>query len=581
MRSRQVEVLVVGGSTVGLFAALFLARHGVSTLCVDRHPAPLRHPRAMGIGPRTVELLREAGIADAVDAVCMDMSGSNLQMFSSRTLAEADLAALSAAAPPRTRDVDHVTPQHLRGTCPQSRLDTVVLTAAREHGASVEFDTELTSFTQDDAGVTAVLTGPAGPTTVRARYLVAADGARSAVRSRLGVGVTGPGPLGRPVISVLFESDLAAITGGHTFIVCDVTHPDAPGGLLPVDGDRQWIYHFYHDPATEPVEAFTPARCRELIRTAVGQADLPVEVVSVLPWQAQATVADRFRVGRVLLAGDAAHVVPPVGAFGMNTGVADSHNLAWKLALVLADRAGEELLDTYEAERRPVALAVREQAMLRLADPGLHWARGAEGAARRAAAGAVNAPVVHLGYRYDSAAVVNPQPTPPSTEDVGRALDGAPGSRLPHGWLAPAGRRVSSLDLVAGRFTLFTGADGTAWWAAAAEAAHWFPVGLQAYRVGPGREVADPDGWTTTVGIGDHGALLVRPDGFVAWRATTADPDPAGALRDALAALLHGTPTPGGARVGPPKPDAARGGPPTPGAGRGTSTLSAGRAGTR
>ncbi|MGW1075406.1 FAD-dependent monooxygenase [Streptomyces sp. NPDC002537] len=532
MRTNQVDVLIVGGSTVGLFTGLFLARRGVAVQVVDRHPAPLAHPRAMGIGPRTVELLREAGIADAVDELCVDMSGSDLQKFAARTLADADLAALAAAAPPRTGDFDHVTPQALRGTCPQGRLDTVAIDAARAHGASVDFATELVSFEQDDDGVTAVLRGPRGVSSVRARYLVGADGARSSVRPALGIGTSGPGALGRPLVSMLFRADLNDLTGGHTFIVCDITTPEAPGGLLPVDGHREWIFHSYYDPEQgESFEDFTPDRCRAMIRAAVGRPGLDVEVVGVLPWQARGAVADRFRAGRVFLAGDAAHVIPPVGAFGMNTGVADAHNLAWKLALVLRGTASEGLLDTYEDERRPVALTALEQSMLRLGDPGLHWGRDADAVARRAEAGALNAPVVHLGYRYDSAAVIGAQPRLPSTEDVELGLDGAPGSRLPHLWLERGGERVSTLDLVRSRFTLLTGPEGGAWAAALDGPAAELGVDARGYVIDDGR-------WPSTVGIGPGGAVLVRPDGFVGWRGTAPSPEPAETLRRALSALL-------------------------------------------
>ncbi|WP_181763916.1 FAD-dependent monooxygenase [Streptomyces albidus (ex Kaewkla and Franco 2022)] len=545
MCGRKVDVLVAGGSTVGLFSALFLSRHNVSVLVAERHEAPLAHPRAMGIGPRTVELLREAGLTDDVDAVCVDMTGSNLQMFSTPTLAEADVPALADEAPPRMDDFRQVTPQTLRGTCPQGRLDTVAAAAARSCGAEVEFGTELLDWQADDDGITAELRGPEGLFTVHARYLIAADGARSSVRGRLGIGTSGPGPLGPPVVSTLFRADLSAQTGGRTFIMCNITSPEAPGGLLPVDGDREWIYHsYYHPEAGESLEDFTPERCRARIRAAVGVPDLDVEIVGVLPWQAGGTVADRFRDGRVFLAGDAAHTIPPVGAFGMNTGVADAHNLAWKLALVCRGQAGEELLDSYGAERRPVALTAMEQSTLRLKDPSLHWGRGSEAVAQRAAAGALNAPVVHLGYRYESGAVVDAVPELPSTEEIGLALDGAPGSRVPHVWLKGPDGHVSTLDLVGGRFTLLAGPAGEAWLPAMREAADAMgvPVGAHVLGAGPGAggELADTEGrWPVAAGIKDSGAVLVRPDGFVAWRTEKLGDAPYEQLREVLSQLLH------------------------------------------
>ncbi|MYV49618.1 FAD-dependent monooxygenase [Streptomyces sp. SID2888] len=532
MPNRSTDVLVVGGSTVGLLTAVFLSRAGVRTLVAERRPAPLAHPRAMGVGPRTVELLRTAGIADAVDAVCMDMSRGSLQMFSTPTLADADLAALSRAAPARTDEFGHLTPQTLRGTCPQGRLDRIAAERASASGARIVSGTELVSFEQDEDGVTALLTGPDGPYEVRSQYLVAADGARSAVRRELGIGTSGPGDLGDPLISVLFRADLDELTGGWPFVLCDITTPEASGGLLPVDGEREWIYHTRYSPAAGQSTAdFTEDRCRTLIEAAVGRAGLPVEVVSILPWQVRGAVADRFRSGRAFLAGDAAHVIPPVGAFGMNTGVADAHNLAWKLAHVLAGHAGTGLLDTYEAERLPVARTALEQSMLRLTNPTLHWGTGAEGRRRRAEAGALNAPVVHLGYRYASTAVRDAVPALPSMEDVAENLDGSPGSRLPHQWLTRDGERVSTLDLVDYRFTLLAGPRGDRWVKALDQVPARIGVPVDAH-------VIDEDAWSRGVGVEDSGAVLVRPDGFVGWRADSLAAEPEAVLGDVLSSLL-------------------------------------------
>jgi len=552
MPNSDPEVLVVGGSTVGLMTAVFLSRANVATLVAERRSALPEHPRAMGVGPRTVELLRAAGIADEVDAMCVDMSRGNLRMFSTPTLAQADLGALSQAAPAFDDEYRRLTAQTLRGTCPQGRLDQVALTRASASGARTVFGTELLALQQDELGVTARLLGPQGHFEVRCQYLVAADGARSSVRRALGIATEGPGDLGDPLISVLFRADLDELTGGWPFLVCDITTEQAPGGLLPVDGRREWIYHTrYRTAAGQSAADFTADRCRALIGAALGRPEVPVEVVSILPWQVHGAVARSFRAGRVFLAGDAAHVVPPVGAFGMNTGIADAHNLAWKLAHVLRGHADEALLETYEAERLPVARTALEQSMLRLADPALHWTTGPQGARARAAAGALNAPVVHLGYRYDSAAVLDPAPLLPSPEDVELDLDGAPGSRLPHQWIDRDGEPVSTLDLVDYRFTLLVGPQGGAWLDAAGRAAEYLAAPLDVHLIGDGEAPADHDGswihkdsWFKGMGIEASGALLVRPDGFVAWRADSLDAvtgDPATVLQESLGRLVGRT----------------------------------------
>jgi putative polyketide hydroxylase len=503
---RHVPVLIAGGGTVGLSAALFLAHHGVSALLVERQDAPSIHPRATGVGPRTVEFLREVGIADEVDAVAVDMSSGGMGKIGAVTLAGADLAAEPPVPRQTVERFGAVSPQVLRGTCPQSRLDAVLLRAAVERGADVRYGTRLKAFRQEEGGVAVDLEGE----TVRADYLIAADGARSGVRTALGIGTTGPGDLGRQKLNILFRADLGRYTGGRSFVTCNITNPESPGMLVTVDNATEWIFH---------VDSDVPlpfARCAELVRLAVGDPGLDVEVLSALPWRVRGLLADRFRDGRVFLVGDAAHAVPPLGAFGMNTGVADAHNLAWKLALVLSGAAGPSMLDTYEPERRPVAAMTLEQALLRLGDPRLHWTPDPLGRELRAAAGALHAPVVQLGYRYDSAAVVDPDPRLPSTEDVALDLDGTPGSRLPHRWVSPG---VSTLDLIGSRFTVLSGAD--AWLRAAST------LGVAAHRIAL-------DGWPAAVGTGVDGAVLVRPDGFVAWRSGGVGADPVGELTSAL-----------------------------------------------
>jgi hypothetical protein len=301
-----------------------------------------------------------------------------------------------------------------------------------------------------------------------------------------------------------------------SFGTCTITTPEASGLLVTVDGETSWVFHVACDvDAGERPEDFTPERCTAVVRAAVGDPGLDVEVRSVLPWRPRSVLADRFAVGRVFLVGDAAHTVSPMGAFGLNTGVADAHNLAWKLAAVHHGEAGAGLLGTYAQEREPVAAATLNQATLRYADPQLHWGRGPEADAARVAAGAWAAPVVHAGQRYDSAAVVDPRPELPSTVDLAVALDGSPGSRVPHAWVDG----VSTLDLVASRWTLLAGAAGDRWLAAAAD------VGLPAHRV-------------TAPWLPDDGAVLVRPDAIVAMRVTELAPSPARFLADVLHRVL-------------------------------------------
>ncbi|WP_329388325.1 FAD-dependent monooxygenase [Streptomyces sp. NBC_01351] len=538
----RVPVLVVGGSLVGLCTSLFLGRHGIGHVLVEKHAGTSTHPRGRGINVRTMELFRVAGVEDRIRAAASVLAG-NHGILQGGSLTGDDQEWLFEEIDPGGA-LARFSPAAWC-LCSQNDIEPVLKSVTPSLGADLRFSTELLSFDQDTTGVSAVLknreTGE--HTLVRADYLVAADGPRSPVREELRIGQSGPGDLFHNV-SITFRSrGLAAVVGDRRFIVCYLTRPDADGALLPVDNAERWVFHApWHPDRGETLEDFTDERCVRHIREAVGAPDLDVEITGKAPWHAAERVAERFAAGRVFLAGDSAHEMSPTGAFGSNTGIQDAHNLAWKIAAVLKGWAGPGLLESYEAERLPVARATSERASARSAE---HSHPGYEpdpatippGGGRQ---GGVLS--VAMGYRYHRGAVLGADQDQPVVPERMRPA-GDPGTRAPHMWLRRSGEAVSTVDLYERSFVLLS-SEGTPWRDAARSVAGQLGVDLAAYAIGsgPGADLSPQDGdtdWAQAHGTTPAGAVLVRPDGFVAWRWPQDAEDPEAVLHEVLTTLLH------------------------------------------
>ncbi|MGD3105980.1 FAD-dependent oxidoreductase [Streptomyces sp. YGL11-2] len=535
----RVPVLIVGGSLVGLSASLFLGRLGIAHTLVEKHADTSRHPRGRGNNVRTMELFRVAGAERRIREAASVLS-DNHGILQAGSLTGDDQEWLFREIDPGG-GLARFSPAGWC-LCSQNDLEPVLVRCARELGADLRFATELMSCDQDPDGVTAVVknrdTGEHA--TLRADYLIAADGPRSPVREGLGIGQTGPGDLFHNVSITFRAPELADAVGDRRFIACYLTNPEADGALLPVDNREHWVFHApWHPDRGETLEDFTDERCVDHIRRATGVPGMAVEITGKAPWHAAERVAERYGAGRIFLAGDSAHEMSPTGAFGSNTGIQDAHNLAWKLAAVLEGAAAPGLLDTYEAERQPVARATSARASARSAEhshPGYAAAPNAGGGRQRGVL------TVALGYCYPQGAVIGADPDLPVVPEQMR-LTGEPGTRAPHMWLHGAGERRSTLDLYERSFVLLTGPENGAVWRAAAEnaARHW-SARLDHHRIGdgPDADLSPEDGadWAEVHGTAPEGAVLVRPDGFVAWRAEGRVADPEGALREVLGGLL-------------------------------------------
>ncbi|MBZ4320827.1 FAD-dependent monooxygenase [Streptomyces huiliensis] len=591
MSTLKVPVLIVGGGGSGLAASVFLSGHGVDHLLVERRADTSRLPKAHYVNQRTMGIFRQHGLADDVaeraaspeqfGTVRWQTTLTGPGPLDGRVIHEMDGFGGGAL-----RERYEAAGPALPAKLPQLRLEPVLRRHAEERNPGhVRFGHELVSLTENGDGedVTAeircVETG--GVTTVTARYVIAADAGRT-VGPALGVRMEGL-PALFDATTAYFSADLSAWWTGGSVITWFLNpyRPDLSSALIemgPTWGKHceEWGLHLPLAGIDRTDEKAVTGRIREVL----GLPDLELTLHDVTSWSVEAVLAERYRHGRAFLVGDAAHRQPPAVGLGLNSGIQDAHNLAWKLAGVLSGRAGEDLLDTYEAERRPVGQANLGWAMSAAAHHqvvidaavGLgphvpperrtpaffsYFSPTPVGAAQRARAaeifathrGECQALDVETGFAYEQGAVVPDGSRPPARAPLGDEYRPTtrPGHLLPHAWAERDGRRVSTHDLVGpdAGFVLITGADGEAWTEAAATAAEKLSVPVTVVRIGAdgeGAEYTDADGtWARlrgTDGAGAGGALLVRPDQHVAWRAAGAAADPAEALTGALALVL-------------------------------------------
>ena len=498
--SPVADVIIVGAGPIGLTLASLLRREGRSVLVLEAHPGFSRHPKARGISARSMETFRALGLESAIRAV--SLPGEHVRFFRGASLAD---PAAEVTAPPAADEAPNTPAAGV--LCSQDRLEPVLAAAALAAGADIRTAHRVTAVRQDDAGAEVDVEHAGGTSVLRARYVVGCDGARSLTREAAGIALTGERDLAR-FLSVRIEAPLGEAVRGREATSYFIS--GGKGGFLAVDNDREWIYQY---PVADGTDA---AALREdhgrlvgLVRDAAGIPDLPVEIVDTMLWRMDARIADSFRAGRILLAGDAAHQTPPTGGHGMNVGIGDAETLAWQLATVLRGEATEELLDRYTAERRPVGAAVIEVSL---------------GNAGRA-------------YGIDDELLLASGYAPAAPLAAGEyAPSGEPGRRLPHVPLTGDAHADSSLDLAAGGFRLVTAAVDPDW--AAAVSGLVPPVALAPLAAGE-RAERTPGSFAERAGLGEGEALLVRPDGHIAARLAGGahrGPRLAAALRSVLGA---------------------------------------------
>ncbi|PES72139.1 FAD-binding monooxygenase [Bacillus cereus] len=516
MKSNYVPVLIVGGGLSGLASALFLAKHNINYLLLERHQSTAIHPKAGGITFRTMELFRELGLEQRIR-----LAGKALENCRGRiavhTIAEADKEELAQMRATQygndeklLQKIEEISPSK-QTACYQITLEEMMLQEARTLGGELSFYHELVSYEQNEHGVIAMIRNreTEEESIIHCDYVIAADGAKSKIREQLGISTEGRGTIGGYYMNIYFEADLSEFIQGDAFGFTMVLHPEVLGALIPVDNERRWIYHVSYDPLKgERPEDFTIERCKQIIRTAIGSTNVGPEIVSVLPWEATESTATKFQDNRIFLVGDSAHIMPPTGGFGSNTGIQDAHNLAWKLAAVIKGKAKPKLLETYHEERYPVAKLTTDYASSLL----FRAANREEGSLNN-----MDGLAVTVGYHYCSEAIVDDSATSHRMDIV--ELNGRPGTRAPHFCGTYDGKEISILDLLGNDFVLLIGAENRAWADCAQDVSAELGINIKVYRVGlTGDFIAQENVFRELYGLENEGAVVIRPDSFIAWR---------------------------------------------------------------
>ena len=542
----ETDVVVVGAGPTGLATAHFLAGHGVRTVVLEERPAPSGHPRATVINSRTMELLRHLGIDTEVRRAGVSLENTARITWCTQ-LAGTELAFLDII------DSAHALMQRAANSpalpviCSQNRVEALLAERLPE-GARLIRGVRAEELTPTPTGVR-VTTGGEHPTVVEARYAILAEGLHGPLRETVGLRRTAATPLGR-LLDIHFSADLSPWTAGRESALYWVLNDTVRGVLITVDPKRgEWLLEI---PALTPDEEHTyfeqEVDHHKLIEAAIGEsgdAIRDLRVHSVRNWVMGSTGLASWRSadGRVLAAGDAAHTFPPTGGFGMNTGIQDAHNLAWKLAAVLRGGAPDTLLDSYERERRPVAEfnawhsernALQKRALLQSDADRAEFARNIE----------QHRPHFDfegqvLGFTYA------PGPGEPVVQDVVTYRPTAEaGHRAPHAWIDRGGDRISTTDLARTGFALLTGAEGAVWEQVAQEAPTVVGLPLTAAVITPdGPRLRDVTGaFASSYALRGPEAVLVRPDGHVLARLPGVEPRRE--LRQAVDRIVTSGPVP-------------------------------------
>lgn len=526
-------VIVVGASLVGLSAALCLASHRVPTIVLEKHSGKSQHPRAIGFTSRTMEIYRTLGIENKDPAPeNFNLDRAHVESLTGKWLDKSSWSdterkpkvekqveqAPQPSSPKKEYSVERAS------AIPQDQLEPILEALALERGADIRRQQKLIRVDQDPDGVTVTVTDAEGnEQKIRGSYLIAADGNRSTVRELLQIPRNGRGYM-QTLSSVLFRAPLEQWTKG--FVQFDISQPDLKAFLASYS-DGRWALMF-KDAIDRDEQAL-----RAAIYQAVGRSDFPIEVITTGRWELTALVADTFQSGRIFLAGDAAHTLPPNrGGYGANTGIHDVHNLAWKVAAVLSGKSSPELLNTYDAERRPVALLRHDQIFVR-ADYKVHLDTATPAGEK------IDDDAMEFGQIYLSEGIIGADKSLPRVKKPDE-WNGQPGTHMPHFWVLKDGQKVPTLDLLGqGSWALISESDK--WTEAVSTINQSSSVPLEFVHLGKSVQLLHGDDFQKSFAVSHSGAALIRPDGYIAWKVEAIPPNAVETLKGVMSKVSFST----------------------------------------
>lgn len=565
MQEHGKRILIVGAGPTGLSLAIMLRQRGLEPVVIERRSEPTPYPAAHVVNTRTQEIFAEIGIAEHI-STAGDPTSLYRNVVWAESLTGTRYGTLQIPQPPTGPAGAFSAFRAVN--IPQTKTEAILRERLASMGGVITYDSELVSLEPGDAAgpaLAAIMRGGASETQTF-DLVIGCDGAASTARRCIGVEMEGPRTIAR-FLSIYFDANLDDLVGDQPAMLHWIGGPDARGCFICFDTPgRTWA--FMVPIGDLPNDSFSQEQAEAIIRKAIGEDGRAITFNGMAGWSMSAQVADRYRVGRVVLAGDACHRFPPTGGLGMNTGVQDAHNLAWKIAAFLQHNLPLEFLDTFEEDRRPVAAANCQlsvhnlQKMGEIDDAlgvpllapvaktsadgpyrryapevlGLAGSTSDAAAKRSAVQAAVDDQVEHfaqggvhdLGFVYTSRAI-----TPDGVELAdtnGQFLpDAAPGARLPY-LTGDGGYANSTLARIApSGFTIF--AAGQGWETVIAQVAQEADVGMSHVSMALWADVPHA---LETFGIGEGGAVGVRPDGHVFWRSSAMEDE---AASDLIAAL--------------------------------------------